>query len=563
MPELSTQPPAPAQAAPEAARAESPAEAPGRLLIVDDIADNRNMLARRFQRRGFEVLEAAGGRSALEIIDAEPLDLVLLDVRMPDMDGRAVLQKIREKHSPVRLPVIMVTGNAGSDDVVEALQLGANDYLTKPVDIAVAVARVETQVGRKRAEEAVWRAKEDLERRIAERTADLAAANQELRQATAAAQAANRAKDEFLTNMSHELRTPLNGVIGMAQTLSATELTARQREMLQLIDTSAGALQSVVSDLLDIVDLDAGAMKIQSKPFALGDLVRTAAAFVQPQAADKGLTFEISVHEDAEGQVETDSARLRQVLLTILSNAVKFTDQGEVALCVVRPPDARDHVVFTVRDTGTGFDPANAERLFERFVQADGSLTRPFGGAGLGLAICREVVQLLGGTIAAEGRPGFGATFTVTLPLPRLEAERRTAAAIAGPLRVLCAEDHPINRQLIEYILTTAGLELVSVENGAEAVEAFKAGAFDAVLMDMQMPVMDGLSATRAIRAFEASHGRRPTPVVMVTAHGLPEHTRASLAAGANRHVTKSFVASDLLAVIAELASASELSKAS
>ena len=567
MSELRTEIPTEAPAAIDAKKGDDPAELPGRILIVDDIADNRNLLARRLQRRGFEVLEADGGRNALDLIAVEPLDLVLLDVRMPDMDGREVLQQIRAQHSPVLLPVIMVTGNAGSDDVVEALQLGANDYLTKPVDIAVAVARVETQIGRKRAEEQVWRSKEDLERRIAERTADLAAANQDLRQATEAAQAANRSKDEFLTNMSHELRTPLNGVIGMSQTLGATELTDQQRDMLQLIETSASALQSVVSDLLDIVDLDSGVMQIAPKVVALGDLVRSAAASAQQQAIQKGLKFDIRIDEAAEGQVETDAARMRQILLKILSNAVKFTEQGEIDLSVTRPAASPDQVIITVRDTGIGFDPAKAERLFERFEQADGSLTRPFEGAGLGLAICREVIQLLGGTIVAEGRPGEGATFTVELPMPTIETEgsHRTPVEDSddGPMRILSAEDHPVNRQLIEYILTTAGVSLVSVENGALAVEAFKAEPFHAVLMDMQMPVMDGLTATREIRAFEAAVGRPRTPVVMVTAHGLPEHIRTSLAAGADRHVTKPFVAADLLTLLVELAHTAELAKAS
>jgi CheY-like chemotaxis protein len=257
---------------------------------------------------------------------------------------------------------------------------------------------------------------------------------------------------------------------------------------------------------------------------------------------------------------------MRQILLKILSNAVKFTERGEIDLSVVRSASALDNVVITVRDTGIGFDPAKAERLFERFEQADGSLTRPFEGAGLGLAICKEVIQLLGGSIFAEGRPGEGATFTIELPLPKIETEgvqREPMEDSDGPMRILSAEDHPINRQLIEYILTTAGVSLVSVENGAQAVEAFKAEPFDAVLMDMQMPVMDGLTATREIRAFEASVGRPPTPVVMVTAHGLPEHIRTSLAAGADRHVTKPFVAADLLTVLVELAHAADLAKAS
>lgn len=528
-----------------------------RLLIVDDSPDNRNMLARRFQRRGYEVIEADGGRAALDLIAAEPIDLVLLDVRMPDMDGRQVLQKIRAERSPVELPVIMVTGNAASEDVVEALSLGANDYITKPIDIAVALARAETQIGRKRAEEAVRKANAELEQRIAERTADLEAANRELRLASEAAQAANRAKDQFLTNMSHELRTPLNGVLGMAQALGAAGLSPDQREMVAVIERSAGALQTVLSDLLDIVDLDAGEMEMTPQISALGEIVRAAVETAAVQANVKGLGFVLEMDPAAEGQVEVDPARLRQVLSKVLSNAVKFTDAGTVRLYVHRPIAAPDKVIFEATDTGVGFDPADAERLFQRFEQADGSMTRRFDGVGLGLSICSQVVRLMGGTISADSSPGQGSTFTIVLPLPPIDASvahEPAAPAPDRPMTVLCAEDHPVNRQVLEYVLTAAGLDMVAVENGADAVEAYKSRVFDAVLMDMQMPTMDGLTATREIRRIEKELGRAPTPIIMLTAHGLPEHRRASQAAGADRHITKPIVTTNLLTVLAELA---------
>jgi len=204
-----------------------------------------------------------------------------------------------------------------------------------------------------------------------------------------------------------------------------------------------------------------------------------------------------------------------------------------------------------------GFEPGEAERLFKRFEQADGSLTRQFGGVGLGLSICRELAEKMGGTIVADGQPDKGAVFRVELPLPALQqmsgGEPEGEAELEGrPVQVLCAEDHPVNRQVIEFILAAAGVGVTTVENGAEAVDAYKAQAFDAVLMDMQMPVMDGLTATKAIRELEAQTGRPATPVIMVTAHGLPEHVSASRAAGADRHVTKPVVAADLLNTLAE-----------
>ena len=404
---------------------EAVAETPSRLLIVDDVADNRAILGRRFQKRGFEVAEADSGAAALAAIEREAFDVVLLDVMMPDIDGLEVLRRIRASRSSADLPVIMVTGRTESQDVVSALSLGANDYIAKPVDFAVALVRVSTQAERRRAvqraraaRDELERANEDLERRIAERTAELVAANAQLRAAMAEAEAANRAKDEFLVIVSHELRTPLNGMIAMGRMLASTQLDARQQQMTGIINTSADQLQSVVTDLLDTLDLTSGGLTLSPTPTDLGALLREASREAVDKAAHKGLPIRIEVRAEAEGRVMVDGPRLKQVVLKLLDNAVKFTEAGEVAVSLRRSDADPDTVVLSVRDTGVGFDSATAERLFRPFEQADGSLTRRFGGVGLGLAICRGLVELMGGRISAQGRPGEGAVFTVELPLP-------------------------------------------------------------------------------------------------------------------------------------------------
>jgi signal transduction histidine kinase len=392
---------------------------PARILIVDDVADNRIILRRRFERRGYEIAEAESGKGCLDAIEAGPFDVVLLDVMMPDMNGLDVLRKIREKHSDVQLPVIMVTGKTESQDIVEALTAGANDYITKPVDFAVALARVTTQVGRRQAEEhvrraneALSRANEDLERKIAERT-------DQLRVALTEAQAANKAKDEFLVIVSHELRTPLNGMIGMGQMLAKTELSETQRKLASIINASAEQLHGVVADLLDTLDLTAGGITLTPEPVDLAGLVDEAAKACAARAEAKGLGFKLDVDKKA-GVADVDGHRLRQILSKLLENAVKFTEAGEVSLTVKRKGD---QVTLEVRDSGVGFDAEAAKRMFRAFEQADGSLTRRFGGVGLGLAICKGLVDLMGGTIAAEGKPGIGAVFRVELPLPAAAAK--------------------------------------------------------------------------------------------------------------------------------------------
>ncbi|HEY0598707.1 hybrid sensor histidine kinase/response regulator [Brevundimonas sp.] len=383
-----------------------------------------------------------------------------------------------------------------------------------------------------------------------------------LAEARDAAQAANAAKSQFLANMSHEIRTPLNGVIGVAQALSGTDLSPQQTEMLELIQSSGRTLQVLLSDILDLARVESGRLELADEPFDLGRAVREAAQLYETSARDKGLQFFVEITPEADRWIAGDVVRLKQILTNLVSNAVKFTSEGFVSLTAAAGPD-RDGgptLRFSVEDTGIGFDSQTRDRLFSRFEQADGAITRKFGGSGLGLAISRQLAEMMGGELDCESEPGGGSAFILTIPVRGAEAPAvpagRLADEMADPqrtVRVLLADDHPVNRRVVEMILAQADVTLTSVEDGAQALESMRGADYDLILMDMQMPVMDGLTATREIRLHEAAMGLEPTPVVMLTANALPEHIVAAEAAGADLHLAKPFDAAELLNLIVTL----------
>ncbi len=400
-----------------------------------------------------------------------------------------------------------------------------------------------------------------------EKRAELALAS-----ARDAAETANRAKSEFLANMSHEIRTPLNGVMGVASALGRTGLSPSQREMVGLIESSAHTLEALLSDVLDLARIEAGRLEIKPEAFDPLRAVRDVGALFRAAAKAKGLDFQVEIAPQAVAELASDApllhgdvARLRQILSNLLSNAVKFTAMGVVQLTF----DARREgdalaAVFRVADTGIGFDSDTAGRLFDRFEQADGSITRRFGGSGLGLAISRSLAEAMGGRLSATSVPGSGSVFELQLPfetaaLPSAEPTGESGPGPADPfdlssLAVLLAEDHPTNRRVVQLILGSAGVDPACVENGAEALEAWTQTGFDLVLMDMQMPVMDGLTAMRAIRHREAILGRPRTTILALTANAMPEDVEATRAAGADGHLTKPITAAALLGAVREAA---------
>lgn len=376
-----------------------------------------------------------------------------------------------------------------------------------------------------------------------------------LAQARDAAESANLAKSEFLANMSHEIRTPLHGVIAMSDRLARSDLGPEEKEMVEIIRSSGETLSRLLADILDSARIESGKLSLETVAFELGDLVRSASALHRAPAEDKGLALVVEVAPAAERLVCGDPGRLRQILTNLLSNAIKFTTEGQVRLAA----DYDGHSLhLSVEDTGAGFDVGARDKIFGRFQQADGTITRRYGGSGLGLAICSQLVQLMNGEIDCDSRPGDGSRFWMRVPLetadslPEPESHSQTQEAAPQSLRVLLADDHPTNRKVVELMLAGTGVELVCVADGQAACEAFAGSSWDVVLMDMQMPVMDGLAAVRWIRAMEVESGLPRTPILMLTANAMPEHVAAGAAAGADGHLAKPITAPALLGALVE-----------
>jgi signal transduction histidine kinase/ActR/RegA family two-component response regulator len=378
-----------------------------------------------------------------------------------------------------------------------------------------------------------------------ERTArEMAAALDLAREKEAEAEAANKAKSVFLATMSHEIRTPLNGVLGMVQVMELDALSEAQRDRLRIVRESGEALTSILNDVLDLSKIEAGRLELEAIAFDLGDLLTASHQTFAMLAAEKGLAHHLRIEPEAKGAYRGDPGRLRQVVHNLLSNAVKFTAKGAVTLHATR---SADRVVISVTDSGPGFAADQHEKLFGRFVQLDASTTRRHGGAGLGLAICRELCELMGGEIGVDSLPGRGSTFTVSLPLVPVGAAESPASAgplaelpvSRAPLRILAAEDNRTNQIVLRAMLQQAGIEPLIVDDGAQAVEAWRARDWDAILMDIHMPVMDGLSALAEIRRGENDAGRDRTPIIALTANAMSHQVSDLLTAGMDDHVAK------------------------
>ncbi|WP_165828837.1 ATP-binding protein [Caulobacter radicis] len=392
--------------------------------------------------------------------------------------------------------------------------------------------------------------------RVERRNHRLALLTEQLREAKAEAEAANRAKSDFLAAMSHELRTPLNGLVGFAELLARDDLAPEQRGAYRdFVHDAARSLLTIVDDILDLSRVEAGKLDLHAGEVDPVRLVESCVAMVRPQAQAKGLAVTTRIVAGAERRIAGDANRLRQVLLNLLNNAVKFTGAGGVTVTLetTGPPGA-PALRFSVADTGMGVAAEARERLFQAFGQADASIHPRYGGAGLGLAICKRLVEAMGGTIGFDSVEGEGSTFRFEIPATSADpaSSPETIPAETPPLRVLVVDDSRVNRALAEAVLGSAGHLVTGVGDGASGVAAVRDRSFDVVLMDVRMPGMDGLAATRAIRALPPPAGA--APILALTANALPSEIAACLAAGMDGHVAKPIDIAALLVQVKEAA---------
>ncbi len=496
------------------------------ILIIDDNDMKRYSVTRQLTHLNYHILEAstcAEGRVALE---KQP-DLVILDIKLPDCNGFDFCAEMKSIPLYSTIPVLMISASfVEAQHRAHGLDMGADGYLTTPIDALELNATVK----------ALLRVRETEE---------------QLRASYLKAESANIAKTEFLANMSHEIRTPMNAIIGLGRILAKTPLNDAQKNYIQTLQESADSLLVLINDMLDIAKIEDQGFEFEMRSFSLQKLIDRLMSMMSVKANEKHLELLVIQKNLQCDTVKGDALRIQQILLNLINNALKFTPKGKVTIEVSDGEDesGNHQVQFRIKDTGIGIAQEKLSLIFDKFTQSDSSITRQYGGTGLGLTISRSLTERMGGTIAVNSKIGKGTTFLVTLPLAKGNTEEmilftapaRASVETVSDQRVLLVEDYPANILVATTLLQQFGYCYDTVPNGIEALSRIREQPYGAILMDIQMHGMDGYETTRQIREWERSNSQPESYIIAMTAHALQGDREKCLDAGMNDYISKPF----------------------
>ncbi|MCZ4694175.1 hybrid sensor histidine kinase/response regulator [Ancylomarina euxinus] len=520
-----------------------------KILIVDDKEENLISLEYILGDFNVEIVRAFSGEEALKHTLKYEFAMAILDVQMPGMDGYETLELMRQRKKTKYLPVIFVSAIHQSDyHIVKGIETGAVDFIPKPIIPEVLKGKVNVFLD-------LYRQRKELDLVLKY----LEEKNEELILAKNKAEDATQAKSMFLANMSHEIRSPMNGILGLSRLMQNETENSEHQDMLNVVTTSGEHLLQIINDILDFSKIEAGQIDLECIDFDIRKLCDTIYQLLNFRAVEKGISFNIDIDKDVPLILRGDSFRLNQIIMNLTNNAVKFTLKGAVNVSIKLLEKNKEWVslLFSVKDTGIGIPEKAQKTLFKEFTQSDSSISRQYGGTGLGLAISKNLTNLMGGKITLQSKQDVGSEFMFELKFEYKEQEmiiRPTDnSELSQDLTILVAEDNPINQKVAVLTLRHLGLSCDIAKNGLEALQMYKEKRYDIILMDMQMPVLDGLNASAKIRSFETNENiENSTYIIALTANASSENRQQCLDAGMDNFLSKPFKEEGLKNVLSQ-----------